>query len=129
MLAGLVCCKSRPADVITPNGPHDTPTHQTTLQFIMFDSTWRNDSTNTEIDYGINRSTTILIDSAQHYMVYGVDTYTLKAGETSIYEGYHKWPYDYSDITLYPDTIRFFGTVQKNPYNSQTDHVTGYKVK
>ncbi len=129
MILGLFCCKSDPAQVITPNGPTDSPTHQSTVNFLMYDSSSRNDSTGIEIDYGINRTTSILIDSAKHYVVYQADTYTLKSGQTSVYENFTNLPYQMANITLYPDTIRFFGTGQINWGNSQTDHVTGYKVK
>jgi len=129
MLTGLLCCKSRPADIITKNGPTDSPTHQTSINFVMFDSTWRNDSSGIQVDYGINRTTTVLIDSAKGYVVYDADTFKLKMGDTGVYESLTDLPYQIADVTLYPDTIRFFGTGKINWGNSQTDHVVGYKVR
>ena len=125
----MACQKSKPADIITPNAPQDSPTHQVTYTFLMFDSTWRNDSAGTQIDFGINRVGSILLDTAKNYVVYEADTFNLKSGSTNVYESFTKPPYQVADVTLYPDTLRFFGTGQINWGNSQTDHVTGYKVQ
>ncbi|MBA3828377.1 MAG: hypothetical protein H0X33_05530 [Taibaiella sp.] len=121
-----VCCKSNPADIITKN-PGDTPTHQFTGRYLMYDSVYRYDSVRNSREIYINRLADIFLDSTGKYLVYGADTFRLQYD--NVYEKNNVGKYNYFTVTVTADSLFTHGFRMIDTVNYQTDLVTGFLIQ